>query len=100
MPPGRLIAVLTALRDDPEFAFEQMMDLCGVDWPERPLRFDVVYNLLSVALNHRVRVIVQTDARRPCRPSTRSGRVPPGGSGRLGTCSASCSAASPTCAAS
>ena len=57
-----LVAVLTALRDHPDFAFEQLMDLCGVDWPERPLRFDVVYNLLSVALNHRVRVIVQTDA--------------------------------------
>ncbi len=64
-PLGSLVAVLTALRDDPQFAFEQMMDLCGVDWPERPLRFDVVYNLLSVALNHRVRVIVQTDARLP-----------------------------------
>ncbi len=60
-----LIAVLTALRDHPDFAFEQLMDLCGVDWPERPLRFDVVYNLLSVALNHRVRVIVQTDAVMP-----------------------------------
>ncbi len=59
---GIAVAVLTALRDDPDFAFEQLMDLCGVDWPERPQRFDVVYNLLSVALNHRVRVIVQTDA--------------------------------------
>jgi NADH-quinone oxidoreductase subunit C len=56
-----LVAVMTALRDDPRFAFEQMMDLCGVDWPEREQRFDVVYNLLSVSLNHRVRVIVTTD---------------------------------------
>ena len=60
-----LLAVLTTLRDHPDFAFEQVMDICGVDWPERPLRFDVVYNLLSVALNHRVRVIVQTDATTP-----------------------------------
>ena len=60
-----LISVLIALRDGESFAFEQMMDLCGVDWPERPLRFDVVYNLLSVALNHRIRVIVQTDAVSP-----------------------------------
>ena len=60
-----LPAVLTALRDHPDFACEQLMDICGVDWPERPLRFDVVYNLLSVAHNHRVRVIVQTDASTP-----------------------------------
>jgi NADH-quinone oxidoreductase subunit C len=59
--PGSLLAVLTALRDDPQFGFEQLMDLCGVDWPERPQRFDAVYNLLSVSNNHRIRVIAQTD---------------------------------------
>ena len=54
---ARLRELLAALRDsEPVFACEQLMDLCGVDWPERPLRFDVVYNLLSVSLNHRVRV--------------------------------------------
>ena len=57
-----LLPVMLMLRDDPRFAFEQMMDLAGVDWPERAERFDVVYNLLSVSLNHRVRVIVATDA--------------------------------------
>ena len=57
-----LVALMTALRDDPRFAFEQCMDVCGVDWPERGERFDVVYNLLSVSLNHRLRVIVTTDA--------------------------------------
>ena len=51
-------AVMTTLRDDPRFRFEQMMDLCGVDWPDRAERFDVVYNLLSVTLNHRIRVVV------------------------------------------
>ena len=60
-----LSAVMTTLRDDPRFSFEQMMDLCGVDWPERPERFDVVYNLLSVTLNQRVRVIVTADAMTP-----------------------------------
>jgi NADH-quinone oxidoreductase subunit C len=60
-----LIAVMTALRDDPRFAFEQAMDICGVDWPDRPERFDVVYNLLSVSLNQRVRIIVTTDAATP-----------------------------------
>ena len=58
---GALLEVMTVLRDDPRFAFEQVMDLCGVDWPDRVERFDVVYNLLSVSLNHRVRVIVTTD---------------------------------------
>jgi len=60
------IAVLmTTLRDDTNFRFEQMMDLCGVDWPERSPRFEVVYNLLSVTLNHRLRVIIMTDAVAP-----------------------------------
>ena len=58
-------ALLTALRDRPEFGCEQLMDLCGVDWPERAHRFDVVYNLLSVRLNHRVRVIVHADETTP-----------------------------------
>jgi NADH-quinone oxidoreductase subunit C len=60
-----LVALMTALRDDPRFAFEQLMDVCGVDWPQRAERFDVVYNLLSVSLNQRIRVIVTTDAETP-----------------------------------
>ena len=52
-----LDALLRHFRDDSAFACEQLMDICGVDWPERPERFEVVYNLLSVSLNHRVRVI-------------------------------------------
>jgi NADH-quinone oxidoreductase subunit C len=61
-----LLAVLmTMLRDGEGFAFEQMIDICGVDWPERELRFDVVYNLLSVSLNQRARIIVQTDEKMP-----------------------------------
>jgi NADH-quinone oxidoreductase subunit C len=60
-----LLALMATLRDDPRFAFEQMMDLCGVDWPERPERFDVVYNLLSVSKNQRLRVIVTASAETP-----------------------------------
>ena len=60
-----LVTLMTALRDDPRFAFEQMMDLCGVDWPQRAERFDVVYNLLSVTLNQRLRVVVTTDEATP-----------------------------------
>ncbi len=60
-----LLALMTRLRDDPRFAFEQMMDLCGVDFPARAERFDVVYNLLSVTLNQRIRVVVTTDEIEP-----------------------------------
>ena len=60
-----LLDLLTALKTDPAFACEQVMDICGVDWPERPLRFDVVYNLLSVTLNQRVRVVIQASPSTP-----------------------------------
>lgn len=60
-----LTALMTTLRDDPRFACEQVMDICGVDWPQRPERFDVVYNLLSVSLNHRLRVVITTDEVQP-----------------------------------
>ncbi len=60
-----LLSLMTLLRHDPRFRFEQMMDLCGVDFPERAERFDVVYNLLSVILNQRIRVIVTTDEVQP-----------------------------------
>ena len=61
----RVAELMLVLRDDTRFACEQMMDLCGVDWPERVERFDVVYNLLSVSHNHRVRVVVTTDEQAP-----------------------------------
>ena len=60
-----LVALMTVLRDDPRFAFEQVMDICGVDWPDRAERFEVVYNLLSVSLNQRLRVIVTADEASP-----------------------------------
>ena len=65
VPRESLIAVMGILRDDPRYLCEQLVDLCGVDWPERAERFDVVYNLLSVSHNHRVRVIVTTDEATP-----------------------------------
>ncbi len=58
---GELPALMRTLRDDPRFAFVQLMELCGVDWPERPERFDVVYNLLAPVPNRRLRVVVATD---------------------------------------
>jgi NADH-quinone oxidoreductase subunit C len=60
-----LLPLMQMLRDDPRFSFEQAMDICGVDWPQREERFDVVYNLLSVSLNQRLRVIVTADEQMP-----------------------------------
>jgi len=54
---GDIVRVLTTLRDD--FAFKTLVDICGVDWPERAKRFDVVYHLLSMTRNQRVRVKIQ-----------------------------------------
>ena len=59
------LALLTALRDDMSTRCEQLIDACGVDYPDRAERFEVVYNLLSVSLNHRIRVIVPTDDTSP-----------------------------------
>lgn len=57
--------VIAALRDAPDLRLNQLIDICGVDYPERPERFDVVYQLLSMARNLRLRVKVTTDARTP-----------------------------------
>ncbi len=57
-----LIRLLTFLRDDQECQFKQLVDICGVDWPEREPRFDIVYHLLSHRQNHRIRVKLMTDA--------------------------------------
>jgi NADH-quinone oxidoreductase subunit C len=65
VPRTRIADVLTKLRDDPAIAMNQLMDICGVDYPERPERFDVVYNLLSLKNNWRVRVKVETDETSP-----------------------------------
>lgn len=60
-----ILRVLGHLRDDADCKFAALMDLCGVDWPERVERFDVVYNLLSMRHNRRVRVKLSTDENTP-----------------------------------
>ncbi|MDV7338831.1 NADH-quinone oxidoreductase subunit C [Terasakiella sp. A23] len=57
--------VLTLLRDDANCLFKVLVDVCGVDYPNREERFDVVYNLLSMSHNLRVRVKVTTDEDTP-----------------------------------
>jgi len=65
VPAERIVPVLVRLRDDPQFLFEQLIDVCGVDYPDRPQRFEIVYALLSVSLNRRLRVKVATDEDTP-----------------------------------
>ena len=58
---GDIYNVLKILRDDASFLFSQLSDLCGVDWPENEIRFEVVYNLLSMSNNSRIRIKSLTD---------------------------------------
>ena len=53
--------VLRTLRDDTQAVFACLIDICGVDYPERRERFEVVYHLLSPRENQRVRVKLSTD---------------------------------------
>ncbi len=61
----QVVNVIRFLRDDPESRFAQLIDLCGVDYPNRSQRFDVVYHLLSIELNQRIRVKVAVDEHTP-----------------------------------
>ena len=57
---ARVLDLLTFLRDDVQCGFVSLIDICGVDWPARADRFDVVYHLLSPRQNLRIRVKVAT----------------------------------------
>jgi NADH (or F420H2) dehydrogenase, subunit C len=61
VPAPQIVRVLTFLRNESGLLFKELVDLCGVDYPERELRFDVVYHLLSLHHNQRIRVKVRTD---------------------------------------
>jgi NADH-quinone oxidoreductase subunit C len=61
----QILRVLRFLRDDGRCRFEVLIDICGVDYPEREARFDVVYHLLSPRLNQRIRVKLATDDATP-----------------------------------
>jgi NADH-quinone oxidoreductase subunit C len=60
-----IVRVLTYLRDEPHCRFVCFIDICGVDYPERANRFDVVYHLLSPYENLRVRIKVEIDEATP-----------------------------------
>ena len=58
-----LVETMTLLRD--RLAYQQLMEIAGVDYPDRPERFELVYCLLSLTKNHRIRVHVATDEASP-----------------------------------
>ena len=60
-----LLSAVRTLRDDPKLGFVCLIDVCGVDYPARERRFDVVYHFLSPTQNVRIRVTVETDERTP-----------------------------------
>lgn len=60
-----IASVLKVLRDTPGLEYQQLMEIAGVDYPERPERFEVVYHLLSLTKNRRIRVKVMTDEATP-----------------------------------
>ena len=65
-----ILDVLKTLRDDEAFLFKSLMEVCGVDYPDRPERFDVVYHLLSYHRNLRIRVTLTTDETTPVESAT------------------------------
>lgn len=63
VPRDRIVEIMTTLRD--RFGFQQLLDVCGVDFPDRAERFEVVYHLLSLTRNARLRVKTTTDEIQP-----------------------------------
>ena len=61
----QIIALIDFLKRDQMCMFESVMDICGVDYPEHSQRFEVVYHLLSMRLNQRIRVKITTDEDMP-----------------------------------
>jgi len=61
----RIVEVLRFLRDDPACRYTTLIDICGVDYPGRSERFEVVYHMLSMHLNQRIRVKLSTDEDTP-----------------------------------
>ncbi len=62
---AEVMTVIAFLRDDPICKFSSLIDICGVDYPARERRFDVVYHMLSMAHNTRIRIKVTTDEEVP-----------------------------------
>ena len=64
-PRDGIVKLLTFLRDDSQCRFETLVDICACDYPTEPERFEVVYHMLSMRLNQRIRVKIRTDEATP-----------------------------------
>jgi len=71
LPREAIVRALTFLRDDGNCLYKMLIDICGVDYPDRAERFEVVYNLLSLKHNRRIRLKVATNEDTPV-PSVNS----------------------------
>jgi NADH-quinone oxidoreductase subunit C len=60
-----IVKLLTFLRDDSQCRFETLVDICAADYPTDAERFEIVYHLLSMRLNQRIRVKIRTDEHTP-----------------------------------
>jgi NADH-quinone oxidoreductase subunit C/D len=66
---SRLVEVFKTLRDQPDLACDLLLDICGVDYPDRERRFEVVYHLASLDKGHRFRLRVPVAEEEPSVPS-------------------------------
>ena len=69
-PRDSIVKLLTFLRDDSQCRFETLVDICACDYPTEAERFEVIYHLLSMRLNQRIRVKVRTDEATPVPSAT------------------------------
>jgi NADH-quinone oxidoreductase subunit C len=69
-PRDGIVKLLSFLRDDSQCRFETLVDICGCDYPTETERFEVVYHLLSMRLNQRIRVKLRTDETTPVPSAT------------------------------
>jgi NADH-quinone oxidoreductase subunit C len=65
LPREAIVRALTFLRDDGSCLYKMLIDICGVDYPDRAERFEVVYNLLSLKHNRRIRLKLATSEDTP-----------------------------------
>ncbi len=70
VPAVQIVPVLTFLRDNSNCLFKMLVDITAADYPDRERRFEVVYNLLSLRLNQRIRVKAATDEATPIPSAT------------------------------
>jgi len=63
--PEHVVRLMKFLRDDSNCLFKLLVDICGVDYPDREERFEIVYNLLSLKHNQRIRVKLSTTEDKP-----------------------------------